>query len=275
MTRGVIDLRSGVRITPRSLFGQVGGDPVRWRAGIARSRRRWARSVRRVPRQRERAGETGGGGGAVIRVRRGQFRADRCGPWITGAQFFAPARGARASGLMLPLAPVAVPEAADLDWWAAERVALPIGGSDSASDVWTRPGIGEIVARYDTVGGPPGGAGRGRGDPAGAGRAGGSGQAGGGSGATGRSRAGSGESGGSHRRRGGSTGWTGHSSTARSAAGAGPCLQRVGAVRRRCAERAARARGRDAATACRVDRVPASIPRAYAFSTGCSHGIQP
>src|SRR4029077_9434781 len=68
-------------------------------------------------------------------------------------QFFARGTGVR-SGLSLPLAPVRVADATrSPTWWDAERPALPIGGSDSASDVWTRPDI-VITARYDTIGDP-------------------------------------------------------------------------------------------------------------------------
>jgi hypothetical protein len=70
-----------------------------------------------------------------------------------GIQFFAPGRGARGRGLTLPLSPVRMPEAAGIPWWEAERAALPAGGSDSASDVWSRAGV-EVVAHYDTAGGP-------------------------------------------------------------------------------------------------------------------------
>ena len=150
MTRGVIDLRSGVRITPRSLFGQVAGD-----SAVARGHRAFAatlgaiRAARASGNERARLAAEAARSFVFDAASFALIDADR----DPGAQFFAPARGARASGLMLPLAPVAVPEAVDLDWWAAERVSLPIGGPDSASDVWTRPGL-EIVARYDTVGGP-------------------------------------------------------------------------------------------------------------------------
>jgi hypothetical protein len=148
--RGVIDLRSGVRITPRALFGQVAGD-----SAVARGHRAFAATLGAI-----RAARASGNERARLAAEAARsfvfdpnsfalIDADR----DPGAQFFAPARGARGSGLTLPLTPVPVPEAADLDWWAAERVSLPIGGPDSASDVWTRPGL-EIVARYDTAGGP-------------------------------------------------------------------------------------------------------------------------
>ncbi len=150
LRRGVIDLRSGVRITPRALFGQVGGD-----SAVARGHRAFAATLGAIRAARASGNE------------RARLAAEAARSFVfdpnsfalidtdrdPGAQFFAPARGARAGGLTLPLTPVSVPEAADLDWWTAERVSLPIGGPDSASDVWTRPGL-EIVARYDTTGGP-------------------------------------------------------------------------------------------------------------------------
>jgi hypothetical protein len=150
LRRGVIDLRSGVRITPRALFGQVGGD-----SAVARGHRAFAATLGAI-----RAARASGNERARLAAEAARsfvfdpnsfalIDADR----DPGAQFFAPARGVRASGLTLPLTPVPVPEAADLDWWTAERVSLPIGGPDSASDVWVRPGL-EIVARYDTAGGP-------------------------------------------------------------------------------------------------------------------------
>jgi hypothetical protein len=150
LRRGVIDLRSGVRITPRALFGQAGGD-----SAVARGHRAFAATLGAIRAARASGNERARLAAEAARA----FVFDPNSFALTdadrdpGAQFFAPARGARASGLTLPLAPVSVPEAADLDWWTAERVSLPIGGPDSASDVWTRPGI-EIVARYDTVGGP-------------------------------------------------------------------------------------------------------------------------
>jgi len=150
LRRGVIDLRSGVRITPRALFGQVAGD-----SAVARGHRAFAATLGAIRAARASGNE------------RARLAAEAARSFVfdpnsfalidagrdPGAQFFAPARGPRGSGLTLPLTPVPVPEAADLDWWAAERVSLPIGGPDSASDVWTRPGL-EIVARYDTTGGP-------------------------------------------------------------------------------------------------------------------------
>jgi hypothetical protein len=155
LSRGVIDLRSGARITPRALFGQTGGD-----SAVARGHRAFAATLGAI-----RAARANGNERARLAAEAARsFVFDPNSFALTdagrdpGAQFFAPARGARASGLTLPLTPVAVPEAADLDWWATERVTLPIGGPDSASDVWTRPGI-EIVARYDTAGGPGGGQG--------------------------------------------------------------------------------------------------------------------
>lgn len=150
LRRGVIDLRSGVRITPRALFGQVGGD-----SAVARGHRAFAATLGAIRAARASGNERARLAAEAARA----FVFDPNSFALTdagrdpGAQFFAPARGARVSGLTLPLAPVPVPEAADLDWWTAERVSLPIGGPDSASDVWTRPGL-EIVARYDTVGGP-------------------------------------------------------------------------------------------------------------------------
>jgi hypothetical protein len=139
-----------VQIAPRALFGQVGGD-----SAVARGHRAFAATLGAI-----RAARAGGNERARLAAEAARsFVFDPNSFALTdagrdpGAQFFAPARGARASGLTLPLAPVPVPEAADLDWWAAERVSLPIGGPDSASDVWTRPGL-EIVARYDTTGGP-------------------------------------------------------------------------------------------------------------------------
>lgn len=150
LRRGVIDLRSGERITPRALFGQVGGD-----SAVARGHRAFATTLGAIRAARASGNERARLAAEAARA----FVFDPSSFALTdagrdpGAQFFAPARGARASGLTLPLAPVPVPEAADLDWWAAERVSLPIGGPDSASDVWTRPGL-EIVARYDTMGGP-------------------------------------------------------------------------------------------------------------------------
>jgi hypothetical protein len=150
LRRGVIDLRSGVRITPRALFGQAGGD-----SAVARGHRAFAATLGAI-----RAARASGNERARLAAEAARsFVFDPNSFALTdagrdpGAQFFAPARGARGSGLTLPLTPVPVPEAADLDWWAAERVSLPIGGPDSASDVWTRPGL-EIVARYDTTGGP-------------------------------------------------------------------------------------------------------------------------
>jgi hypothetical protein len=151
LRRGVIDLRSGVRITPRQLFGQVGGD-----SAVARGHRAFAATLGAI-----RAARASGNERARLAAEAARsFVFDPNSFALTdadrdpGAQFFAPARGARASGLTLPLTPVPVPEAADLDWWTAERVSLPIGGPDSASDVWTRPGL-EIVARYDTAAGGP------------------------------------------------------------------------------------------------------------------------
>ncbi len=150
LRRGVIDLRSGVQITPRALFGQVGGD-----SAVARGHRAFATTLGAIRAARASGNERARLAAEAARA----FVFDPNSFALTdagrdpGAQFFAPARGARGSGLTLPLAPVPVPEAADLDWWTAERVSLPIGGPDSASDVWTRPGL-EIVAHYDTTGGP-------------------------------------------------------------------------------------------------------------------------
>ena len=150
LRRGVIDLRSGLRTTPRALFGVVAGD-----SAVARGRRAFASTLSAIRAARdngnERARLAAAASGAFVfdPMSFAVIDADRA----PGAQFFAPARGPRAGGLTLPLSPVPVPEAADLDWWTAERVALPIGGPDSASDVWTRPGL-EVVARYDTAGGP-------------------------------------------------------------------------------------------------------------------------
>jgi hypothetical protein len=150
LRRGVIDLRSGERITPRALFGQAGGD-----SAVARGHRAFAATLGAI-----RAARANGNERARLAAEAAQsFVFDPNSFALTdaardpGAQFFAPARGARVSGLTLPLTPVSVPEAADMDWWTAERVTLPIGGSDSASDVWARPGI-EVVARYDSAGGP-------------------------------------------------------------------------------------------------------------------------
>jgi len=148
--RGVIDLRSGARTTPRDLFGVVAGD-----SAVARGRRAFAATLGAIRAARDNGNERA----RLAAAAAGAFAFDPTSFAVTdagrnpGAQFFAPARGPRANGLTLPLSPVAIPEAADLDWWTAERVALPIGGPDSASDVWTRPGL-DVVARYDTAGGP-------------------------------------------------------------------------------------------------------------------------
>lgn len=150
LRRGVIDLRSGVRTTPHALFGTVAGD-----SAVARGHRAFAATLGAIRAARangnERARLAAAAAGAFV-FDPNSFALTDAGR-DPSAQFFAPARGPRASGLTLPLSPVPVPEAADLDWWTAERVTLPIGGPDSASDVWTRPGL-EVVARYDTSGGP-------------------------------------------------------------------------------------------------------------------------
>jgi hypothetical protein len=150
LRRGVIDLRSGARTTPRALFGAAGGD-----SAIARGRRAFASTLGAIRAARDNGNERA----RLAAAASGAFVFDPASFAVVdaardpGAQFFAPARGPRGGGLTLPLAPVSVPEAADIDWWTAERVALPIGGPDSASDVWSRPGL-EVVARYDTAGGP-------------------------------------------------------------------------------------------------------------------------
>ena len=67
-------------------------------------------------------------------------------------QFFAHGDAAHGS-LVLPMTPVRVPAGNLPAWWLADADALPVGGADSASDIWGHPGI-EIIARYDTVGDP-------------------------------------------------------------------------------------------------------------------------
>lgn len=148
LRRGVVDLRSGARATLRAMLGRVAGD-----SALARGRRAFAaaresvRSAHGTERVR------------LAAAALAEFTFDQLNFSATdvegdpAVQFFAPGRTRRRGALTLPLPPVRVPEAASIPWWIAERASLPAGGPDSASDVWTRPGL-EVVARYDTSGTP-------------------------------------------------------------------------------------------------------------------------
>lgn len=147
--RGVVDLRAAKRATLRSLFGPVAADSM-----TVRGLRAFAAAIDSI-----RAARTAG-----------DARASRAAAALESfvfdplsfsvldvdrepvVQFFARGTGAQ-GGLTLPLVPIHVGDSGQVAWWAAERTSFPFGGPDSASDVWSRPGV-EIVARYDTAGDP-------------------------------------------------------------------------------------------------------------------------
>ena len=147
--RGVVDLRSGARATLRGMFGEPAADSL-----SARGRRAFLAAVDSVQAAQAAGDERARRAAGAI----GEFTFDPLSFTVTDIeqdpviQFFAPGAGARGGGLILPLPLIPVATDASVGWWKAERGSLPVGGADSASDLWARPTL-EVIARYDTVGG--------------------------------------------------------------------------------------------------------------------------
>jgi hypothetical protein len=148
--RGVVDLRVAKPATLRGMFGPVIGDTA-----VARGRRAFAAAVDSV-RAAKAAGDARAGRAAAAL---GGFVFDPLSFSLLdvdrdpAVQFFARGTGS-GEGLTLPVPPIRLAQGADSPWWEAERTTLPLGGADSASDHWTPRSDVEIVARYDTAGGP-------------------------------------------------------------------------------------------------------------------------
>ena len=148
LRRGVVDLRSGSRATLGSMFGSAAAE-----SASARGRRAFGAAVDSVQAARAGGDERATRAAAAIR----EFSFDPLSFTVTDVerdpvvQFFVAGGGAHGSGLILPLPLIPVNGDAAA-WWAAERASLPVGGSDSASDLWSRSNL-EVIARYDTVGG--------------------------------------------------------------------------------------------------------------------------
>lgn len=149
LRRGVVDLRSGLRATLGGMFGSPAADSV-----SVRGRRAFIAAVDSVQAARRGGDERAKRAAEAI----GEFTFDPLSFTVTDldqgpvVQFFAPGGGAHGSGLILPLPLIPVVAGASTVWWTAERSSLPVGGSDSASDLWVRPSL-EVIARYDTAGG--------------------------------------------------------------------------------------------------------------------------
>jgi hypothetical protein len=149
LRRGVVDLRTGQRATLRAMFGVAAAE-----SASSWGRRAFAAAVDSVRAERA-GGERARLAAAAIR----EFSFDPFSFSVSdveqepAVQFFAPGEGPRSSGLVLPLPLIRLSAATSPAWWEAERSSLPVGGSDSASDVWARPKL-EVVGRYDTAGGP-------------------------------------------------------------------------------------------------------------------------
>ena len=144
--RGVVDLRSGDRQTVTALFGAHAASLVS-RAG----RILFAAaldSIRGVASERaRRAAATLAG---FTFDERSFGLASLAGE--PAIEFLVPGRGARAGGYSLALPPVPVRPPAP-DWWSAIRPSLPAGVAETGADRWGR-GRYQVVARYDSVGGP-------------------------------------------------------------------------------------------------------------------------
>jgi hypothetical protein len=148
--RGVVDLRTGQRATLRGLFGAAAAETASSRGRLA-----FAAAVDSVRAVRAGGGERARLAAAAIR----DFSFDPSSFTVSdldqepAVQFFAPGDGPRGSGLILPLPTIHLSGMTDPAWWDAERASLPVGGPDSASDVWARRAL-EVVGRYDTARGP-------------------------------------------------------------------------------------------------------------------------
>ncbi len=148
--RGVVDLRLAKAATLRGLFG-----PVVAETAIARGRRAFEAAVDSIRAAKAAGDERAGRAAASL----GGFVFDPLSFSVLdvdrdpGVQFFARGTGS-GEGLTLPVPPIRLVEGGTSPWWVAERATLPFGGADSASDHWTPRSDVEIIAKYDTAGGP-------------------------------------------------------------------------------------------------------------------------
>jgi hypothetical protein len=148
--RGVVDLRVARAATLRGMFGR----PVAETA-MARGQHAFTAAVDSVRAAKAAGDERAGRAAAAL----GGFVFDPASFSILdigrdpAVQFFARGTGG-SEGLMLPVPPIRLPEGGNAPWWATERETLPFGGADSASDHWKTPTDVEVIARYDTAGGP-------------------------------------------------------------------------------------------------------------------------
>lgn len=144
--RGVIDLRSGDRMTIPALFGARAALVVT-RAGrvlLAAA----LDSVQAMGSDRARRAMAALAG---FTFDEGSFGlASLAGE--PAVEFRVPGRGARAGGYALGLPSVAVPPPPPA-WWRDVRPSLPDGRANDGTELWTR-GTYEVIARYDSVGGP-------------------------------------------------------------------------------------------------------------------------
>lgn len=147
--RGVVDLRVAKQATLRGLFGAAVADTA-----AARGRRAFAIVLDSIRAARG-AGDVRAGRAAAAL---GEFAFDARSFSLLDVsrepaiQFFARGAGGGA-GLTLPVPPVILLDGDRAPWWMAERETMPVGGADSASDIWTRANV-DVIARYDTAGGP-------------------------------------------------------------------------------------------------------------------------
>jgi hypothetical protein len=152
--RGVVDLRAGKQATLRGLFG-----PTIAETAAARGRRAFGIVLDSIRAARAAGDERADRAAAAL----GDFVFDARSFSLLdvdrepAVQFFARGTGGGA-GLTLPVPPVSLIDGGRAPWWMAERETLPVGGADSASDIWTRTNV-DVVARYDTAGDPDDGQG--------------------------------------------------------------------------------------------------------------------
>ena len=146
---GVVDLRVAKQATLRGLFGAGVADTA-----AVRGRRAFAIVLDLIRAARGAGDERAGRAAAAL----GEFVFDARSFSLLDVgrepaiQFFARGTGG-GRGLTLPVPPVILLDGGRAPWWMAERETLPVGGADSASDIWTRANV-DVIAHYDTAGDP-------------------------------------------------------------------------------------------------------------------------